>query len=173
METPFLDCGMFGLRYIFRTLSKYGRGDLAYKLIMQENMPSYYRLIQSGLTTLGEHLSHYEVSTASQNHHFLGDISAWFIEKIAGLNPNPTAKDINEVEIAPDFLENIDFAEASFETKGENLAVYWKRENGKITLTAFIPEHIHGKIILPRNYKFEDGTQICNLKSGEITYIIA
>ena len=173
METPFLDCGMFGLRYIFRTLSKYGRGDLAYKLIMQENMPSYYRMIKSGLTALGEHLTYYEVSTASHNHHFLGDISAWFIEKVAGLNPNPKATDINEVEIFPDFLENIDFAEASFETKGENLAVYWKRENGKIALTATIPEHIHGKIILPRNYKFEDGTQICDLKSGESTYIIA
>jgi len=173
METPFLNCGMFGLRYIFRTLSKYGRGDLAYKLIMQENMPSYYRMIKSGLTALGEHLTYYEVSTSSHNHHFLGDISAWFIERIAGLNPNPTAKDINEVEIAPDFLENIDFAEASFEAKGEIITVYWKREDGKITLTTTIPEHIHGKIILPGNYKFENKEKTRDLLAGKNTYIIA
>ena len=173
MEIPFLDCGMYGLRYIFRTLSKYGRGDLAYKLIMQKDHPSYYQMIKAGFTALGEQLSYYEVPTFSQNHHFLGDISAWFIEKIAGLNPNPAAKDINEAEISPDFLENIDFAEATFETKGKNLAVYWKRENNKISLTTTVPDHIYGKIILPKNYKFEDGTQIRDLKSGKNTYIIS
>ncbi len=172
MEIPFLDCGMFGLRYIFRTLSKYGRGDLAYKLIMQKGVPSYYRFIKCGFTSLGEQLSYSESSLFSCNHHFLGDISAWFIEKIAGLNPNPTAKDINEVEISPDFLENIDFANASFETKGENLSVNWNRENGKIILVTSVPEHIHGKIKLPYGYEFENGKQVCDLKSGENTYII-
>ena len=95
------------------------------------------------------------------------------LERIAGLNPNPTVKDINEVEIAPDFLENIDFAEASFEAKGEIITVYWKREDGKITLTTTIPEHIHGKIILPGNYKFENKEKTRDLLAGKNTYIIA
>ena len=35
----------------------------------------------------------------SENHHFLVDISNWFIQEFAGLKPNPNVDDIRYFEI--------------------------------------------------------------------------
>ncbi|MDO4587279.1 MAG: family 78 glycoside hydrolase catalytic domain [Planctomycetia bacterium] len=75
------DVGIFGAKYILRTLSENGRTDLALRLVLQESQPSYADWIRRGAGTLWEDWG----NGSSRNHIMFGDISAWFYQSLAGI----------------------------------------------------------------------------------------
>ncbi len=138
-------CGMLGLRYLFHVLCQNGDADLAYEMIVREDEPSYGSMIKRGGTALFESAMANGVQE-SQNHHFLGDILQLFIRRFAGLDYNPELTDDTFVRIAPCIIDALDHAEASFASKWGMIQCGWKRENGKITLHAELPEGVHGML---------------------------
>lgn len=147
------DCGFIGMHAIFHILSDYGYGELAYHMITKKDFPSYAFWVEQGETTLAEHFLDYTKEplkeTFSHNHHFMGDIGRWFIERLAGL----CIVKSDYIEIKPDFIKSLDFASASVELPKGNASVSWKRENGRIILSVSMPEGIKSKIVLPKNFK--------------------
>ena len=107
-----MDTGILGARVIFHVLSEFSKGDLAFDMITTPEFPSYGNWIARGATTLWEDFRKSDTIVNSQNHHFFGDISNWFITKIAGIQFNPDFSDINSVNICPDFITSLDYAEA-------------------------------------------------------------
>ena len=91
---------------IFHVLSRFGYSDLAFKMITREDYPSYGNWVKRGATTLRENFLPDNV--ASMNHHFWGDVSAWFIKCVAGIRPNPSKHNVNELKIAPSFIEKME-----------------------------------------------------------------
>ncbi len=75
------DVGIFGAKYILRTLSEGGRNDLALQLILQDTKPAYADWIQRGAGTLWEDWN----EGSSRNHIMFGDVSAWFYQSLAGI----------------------------------------------------------------------------------------
>ena len=151
-------CGMIGLRYIFHVLTDMGECELAYKIITGKSRTCYGYWIENGATSMWESFRDLEGEHVdSRNHHFLGDISSWFVQKIAGLRPNPNASDIRHFEIAPHFLEKLSFAQAKYNSPYGAISVMWRRENDKIQLEISAPEGIYGDIILPKGKTFSDG----------------
>ena len=74
-------CGMIGLRHIFHALTAAGESVLAYKLITAKSRTCYGYWIENGATSLWESFKRKDdPHTDSKNHHFLGDISSWFIQ---------------------------------------------------------------------------------------------
>ncbi|MBE7015499.1 MAG: hypothetical protein E7417_01585, partial [Ruminococcaceae bacterium] len=73
------DCGCLGMHVLFPVLSKYGEGELAYKMITKKEFPSYAHWIDMGETTMLEQFMPDGENCGSHNHHFLGDIGRWFI----------------------------------------------------------------------------------------------
>ena len=133
------DIGVLGSRVVFRVLSTYGYEDLAYKMITQKTHPSYANQVLSGATTLwetfkevGEDGKPKEGSFASLNHHFWGDVSAWFYKYLCGININPRIEDPYVIEIAPKFVSELDYAKAEREYMGEKISVEIKRKDDKI-----------------------------------------
>ncbi len=152
-------CGMLGLRYIYHVLSDIGESELAYKIIKSKSRSCYGYWLENGATTLWE--SFFDVSNKfgdSKNHHFLGDISSWFIQELAGLKPNPTAKNCDEIEISPHFINELDFAKAEYNTKKGKVKTEWHRNGKNIELTVYIPNGIHGKAVACDGYEFDNGT---------------
>lgn len=148
------DCGYFGLHTIFHVLSDFGYGELAYKMITKKEYPSYANWIERGETTFPEAFQKEEYADGfSHNHHFLGDISRWFMCRIAGLN----IKNYNSVEIRPEFLEEIDYAKASYELPNGKISVYWKRNGEKIVLDVKADESIDYTVVIPKKYEIKDG----------------
>ncbi len=122
------DCGVLGMHTLFHVLSDFGEGELAFKLITQKGYPSYAHLIDKGETTLVESFKPDGFACGSHNHHMFGDISRWFINRIAGI----TIVNSNSIEINPDFIDSIEYASASCELPAGKAEVSWRRENGKI-----------------------------------------
>lgn len=141
-----LDCGMFGLRYIFHVLFDNGDGEIALKMITRPDGPSYGNMIALGGTALFEATEQNGVQE-SQNHHFYGDILNLFISKLVGLRINPNMNDINEVEIKPYLPDSIDFANASYDFSSGTITVKVTKDNGKLKVEANVPEGIYGRII--------------------------
>lgn len=163
-----IDCGVLGGRIIFHLLSDYGYSDLAYKMITRKDFPSYGYWLEQGATTLWE--AFYVDRVKSCNHHFWGDISAWFIKQIAGINYNPKADDIKYLEIKPNFIDGLKNASAFYDGIFGRISSEWHRDGQKVILNLEIPKEINTKIILPKGY-FINGEQNVAAKSGE--YIIS
>lgn len=153
-----LDCGMIGLRTVFHALSDCGRGDLAYRMITRRDYPSYGFFVEQGYTALPEEFTQPEDldDPASLNHHFFGDIVSWFIQRVAGIRVNPTNTSADRIDVAPDFLRALSFADAFYYAPAGKVDVRWRREGTQIFLNVDCPEAVVGDIVLPAGYVFKD-----------------
>lgn len=153
-------CGMIGLRYLFHVLTDMGETELAYCIMISKERTCYGYWIEHGATTLWESFRAVDdPKVDSRNHHFLGDISSWFIQKIAGLMPNPEVNDISFFRIKPHFIKSLSYAGAHFETMSGTLRVQWERKDDRLLLSVTGPAGTHGEIDLPEGYVFEDGSR--------------
>lgn len=150
-----MDCGVLGGRVIFHVLTRFGYADLAYKMIARDDYPSYGNWIKRGATALWENFLPDRV--ASMNHQFWGDISAWFIKCIAGIQLNPTAKNVNEVVIHPTFITALDDASAFHNAPAGKISSAWVRKGNEIELIVDIPDGMTAVAVLDNGYKFADG----------------
>ena len=153
-----LDCGMIGLRAVFHALSDCGRGDLAYRMITRRDYPSYGFFVEQGLTALPEDFIPPQDwdDPNSLNHHFFGDIVSWFIQRVCGIRVNPQNTCADRVDVAPDFLRALSFADAFYHAPAGKVDVRWRRESTQILLSVECPDAIVGDIILPQGYVFKD-----------------
>ena len=137
------DCGFLGLHTIFHVLSEFGENELAYRMIMKPDYPSYAYLIDIGETAIPEWiLEPADLATrASHNHHFLGDFSRWFLTRLAGLCP----LDANTLALRPAFPADVDHANATYEFPAGVASVGWTRTGDRIVLSAEIPEGVDCK----------------------------
>lgn len=159
-----IDVGVLGGRVIFHVLTRFGYSDLAYKMITRDDYPSYGNWIKRGATTLWENF--HPESVNSKNHHFWGDISAWFIKCITGIQLNPNKNDANEIMIAPSFVTALDHASAYHITPRGKISVSWRRENECIILDLEIPHGISATAEMESHFCFENGERSKSVVTG-------
>ena len=149
-----LDCGMIGIRVLFRVLSDLGHADLAFKLITRPDHPSYGAFVEYGLTALPETFLSEEGMKRpdSLNHHFLGDYSAWALEYLAGIRP----VNAKRAEIRPCFIEQLTFVAGEYEMPCGKMSVAWKRAGELIEMDVIVPEELSCRILLPAGYIFHE-----------------
>ena len=163
----FMNTGVLGGKVIFRVLADNGYENLAFKMITREEFPSYGNWISRGATTLWEGFwKDGEGKVLSMNHHFWGDVSAWFYSYLAGIKINPEFYDLCKINIKPCFVEAINKVEASYQHKNGLLKCSWSRNENGIVLDLLIPENTYGEVLLPKEYKFSDGTKSKKLQTG-------
>ena len=110
-------------------------------MITQESEPSYGSIVKRGFTSLPERFETPDAKYphASFNHHFFGDVSAWFIKSVCGINLNPDANDIHFVRIAPHFLSALDHAKAYHIAPDGKISVEWTKKSDRTELTLDVP----------------------------------
>ena len=159
-----IDVGVLGGRVLFHVLTRFGHSDLAFKMITREDYPSYGNWLARGATTLWENFL--PDSVFSMNHHFWGDISAWFIKCLAGIQLNPDCHDVNTLRIAPAFVRSLDCASGYHLAPAGRICVSWQREGSDILLTLEIPENMQAVCALPDGFRFESGETFQTVLSG-------
>ena len=159
--------GVLGGRVIYRVLAENGEVDLAYNMIVRPDYPSYGNWVKREATTLWEGFYPENGRVLSLNHHFWGDISAWFYTFLAGMRINPTGKDVTNADIKPLFPEKLNSVSAYHDMPAGRISVAWERTNEQsIILKIESAEKMHGKIILPDGFIFADGSKEKTLASG-------
>lgn len=169
-----MDVGVHGARVLFHVLAAFGHADLAYRMITQPKFPSFGWLVDMGATTLWENFMKPETKWVdSRNHQFWGDVSHWLHRWLAGIDYFAPGKRLN---IAPQFIDGIDFAEGSFKANEGEIRVFWEKEGENVRLEVSAPEALSGFIRLPINYTFKDeelgiGSSVKKLESGNYAVI--
>lgn len=142
-NNDFMDTGVLGARVLFRTLADNGYADLAFDMITRKEFPSYGNWIERGATTLWEIFTEDDTAKGSLNHHFWGDVSAWFYTYLAGIR----IISHDYIEINPCFIKNLQFVNSYHELPNGQISINWKRTLGKIILNTKIPNGIKHKVI--------------------------
>ena len=160
------DVGVLGARVLFRVLADNGYPDLALELIETPDFPSFAYYLRFGATSLFESFyeidEHFEpisgkhLDILSQNHHFWGDISAFFIEYFAGIKINPDGDDCRKIVIKPFFVEKLNLVSAHREAPYGIIRVTWEKDKtGKIDMDVSVPVGLDVKVFLPNDEKYE------------------
>ncbi len=128
------DCGFLGLRVIFYVLSEYGYSDLAYKMITKPSHPSYANMIYRGETSVWERFQPPGKRIGSHNHHFMSDVSAWYLQTVSGINVNPDCDNPDRIVINPHFISWLESAQGEYSNKNGSLSVKWIKKDDTITV---------------------------------------
>ena len=105
-----LQTGFLGTAIILPTLTKIGRSDLAYTLLLQHDNPSWLYSVDQGATTIWERWNSYTIETGfgdvgmnSFNHYAYGAVAAWMFDSMAGINSstNHSGVGFKRIVLAP------------------------------------------------------------------------
>ena len=137
----FLDFGLLGSKSVPAMLTRYGYVEDAMKMITKTEAPSWgYWVETMGYTTLPETWTlSPEFRDASLNHVFMGDVSAWMMNQLAGINYDAVEPGFRHILITPHFVEGMDWVKGEYHSVRGLISSEWKREGGKVTLTVTIP----------------------------------
>jgi alpha-L-rhamnosidase len=111
-----LGTGFLGTPYLLAVLTESGHRDLAYKLLLNTNYPSWGYLIDHGATTMWERWNGDQMrndpSMNSYNHYAYGAVADWIYRYAAGIDTTPLDAGFHTILLHPAFdsqLGSIDF----------------------------------------------------------------
>ena len=151
-----LTTGFLGTPYLCHVLSRFGKTDMAYTLLMQETYPSWLYPVKMGATTIWERWngirpdSTFEpASMNSFNHYAYGAIGDWMYRVVAGLDTYDDAPGYKRIKIHPHIGGGLTNASASLQTYYGKVSSGWKIDGNKIVLDIEIPANTQATVILP------------------------
>ncbi|WP_460061048.1 family 78 glycoside hydrolase catalytic domain [Streptomyces sp. YKOK-I1] len=154
---------MYGSRYEFSILSRYGYTDLALQAVTQTGTPGYVYQIAKGATSLWEQWT----DRLSVDHHYRSNVATWFYQGLAGIMPTATAyaslrirpyiptvavnsrvpKDTSDTDLAPATLDHVG---ATIDTVRGTVSSRWRRRaDRRIELTVTVPGNTEAEIWVP------------------------
>jgi alpha-L-rhamnosidase len=102
-----LATGFLGTPYLLEELSKAGQTDLAYKLLLNTQYPSWGYLVEHGATTMWERWNGDQMkddpSMNSYNHYAYGAVADWIYRYGAGVDTTPLDAGFHTVLLHPVF----------------------------------------------------------------------
>lgn len=153
--------GVLANRVVFRVLAEHGDVDIALKILLND-FPSMKHSIGLGATTLWEIIPiitsridkvpsvHFEKMYESLNHHFWGDISAFFYRHLAGIQ----IETVNSVKISPCFTNKISRLTAYHDLPSGRVSVSYKVCDITAYYDVDIPKGIIATVIPPKGYDY-------------------
>lgn len=153
-----LDFGVLGSKYVLRMLTQHGYAETAYKMAAKDTAPSWGNWIKNGLNTLGETwVLSPDFRDASINHVFLGDISAWMVNSLAGINYDTEKRGFEHIIIKPEYIKDLQWAKASYKSVKGLISSEWKRSGDQITLAVQIPANCTASIYTDKQLHVSGG----------------
>jgi len=126
-----------------------GQDDLIYQMVTNPTAPSYAALVNEGATTLWESLTG---SGGSKDHQFLGDVAAWFVHDVVGIDQVPGSREYRQLLIRPAIVGDLTHAAGSYKTPAGRAAVNWARtSHGGVAMSVTVPRTRRRRSGFPRS----------------------
>ena len=142
-----LNTGFLSTPFLCEMLTKYGYVETAYRLLLQDTIPSWLYEVKMGATTIWETwdgVKEDKTVHASLNHYSYGAISGWMIGGICGIRVEGA-----EVTIAPQPCPLLKYAKASYQSPIGKIESSWRYEGEQVKYEIVIPANVSAKIVLP------------------------
>lgn len=151
-----MQTGFLGTAIINPALTKAGRTDLAYTLLLQEDEPSWLYSVKQGATTIWERWNTYtvdkgfgDVSMNSFNHYAYGSITGWIFQHAAGIGYDPENPGFQSIVLAPHVDASLSHIQAAYDSAYGTISVNSLLEGSKWTYAVTIPANTTGTVKLP------------------------
>ncbi len=163
----YLRTGFIGTPHLNPTLSKFGRDDLAYRLLLNKGYPSWLYPVLQGATTMWERWNSFtlkdgfgDANMNSFNHYAYGAIGQWIYKNVGGLWYESVG--YKKILFAP--TPNAELSPVSIWRKTPYGTAYsnWNLKDGKMNWEISIPSNSEGLVVF-KNAKLD--TILINGKS--------
>jgi alpha-L-rhamnosidase len=151
-----LTTGFLGTPYLCHVLSRFGKTDVAYKLLMQETFPSWLYPVKMGATTIWERWngirpdsSFASASMNSFNHYAYGAIGDWMYRVAAGVDTYQDGPGYKHIRIEPHIGGGLTDVNADLDTYYGKVSCHWKVEDSQVVYDIEIPANTSADIFLP------------------------
>lgn len=149
--------GFIGTAWISKALSDAGASDLAYKLLQNEQFPSWLYPVTQGATTIWERLNGYTVengfggnnSMNSFNHYSFGAIGQWLMAYSLGIQRDKPGFKHFILQPQPDQTRQMTWAKGAYNSPYGYIISSWKVSGGKFLYSASVPANTVATLFLP------------------------
>ncbi len=149
-----LGTGFLGTPGICRVLSDHGREDIAYRLLLQKECPSWLYPVTHGATTIWERWDAIQPDGSinpgemlSFNHYAYGAVGAWLYGTVAGLQRIEPGW--RRFRVAPRPGGGLQWAEAHHESPCGPIDVRWELHGNRLELEVGVPAGTTAEVVLP------------------------
>ena len=187
----YLKTGFVGTPYICRVLSENGYNALAYRLLLNEEFPSWLYAVKLGATTIWERWNSLlpdgtfgDLGMNSLNHYTYGSIVEWMYRNMCGINPLEEFPGFRKIRLAPQPNGQLRYAKATLNTAAGLYKSGWSIRDDGVHFEFVIPFNAEAELVLPNaevkyvmingetlnttglNYYEQDRNVIMTLKTG-------
>ena len=141
-----LSTGFVGASYLPHVLSRFGRCDIAYKLLHQKAWPSWLYAVTQGATTIWERWDGWTKENGFQdkgmnsfNHYAYGAIGSWLYAVVAGVDLDPDEPGFKRLRLAPQPGGELTSARGALHSPHGNILSAWKLPPGRFDWEVIVP----------------------------------
>lgn len=149
-----ISTGFAGTPFIADALSRTGHTDVAYRLLLERECPSWLYPVTMGATTVWERWDSMlpdgtinPGEMTSFNHYALGAVADWMHRVVGGLAPLKPG--YASVLVAPQPGGGLTEASTSLQTRHGRVSVRWSIDGDLLTVHAELPDGVDGILRLP------------------------
>ena len=152
-----LATGFLGTAILLDTLTKCGRTDIAYTLLLQHGYPSWLYSVDQGATTMWERWNSYTLDKGfgnagmnSFNHYAYGAVLEWMFATMAGIRYNSAEPGYRSFVLSPHPDPRLQKVDAAYRSPYGRIVSNWRclDENGW-SYYAEIPANSEAIVLLP------------------------
>lgn len=146
-----LATGFLATPLLLPTLANHGQADLAFKILLKRDWPSWLSMKDQGATTIWERWEGYDAEgnpAESHNHYSKGAVISFLQQYLAGIKRAPLGAQF-DWQIQPFVGGGVTWAKASHQTLAGPISSSWSIEHGEFELEVNVPEGATAKVVMP------------------------
>ena len=188
--------GFPGLRHLFPVLTRFGRNDVAYRLLLNDTFPSWGYQIKHGATTIWERWDGWTEEFGFQdpgmnsfNHYAFGSVGEWLFTAVAGIDTDGPG--FKRIIIRPQPGGGLNYVKAHYNSIHGWIDSEWRLEGNSLHLNVRIPVNTTATVFVPARdagtvtesgksageaegvefVRVEDGEAVYHITSGHYTFV--
>jgi alpha-L-rhamnosidase len=147
-----LGTGFLGTPYLLSALTDTGHADVAYRLLLNTEYPSWGYLVEHGATTMWERWNGDQMrgdpSMNSYNHYAYGAVADWIYRYAAGIDTVSTDPGFHVIRLHPNFDKRLGSLDFSYESSYGMIHSEWSTAGSKAIWHLTIPANATGRLPL-------------------------
>lgn len=144
-----LNTGFLSTPYILQVLTENGHKDVAFKLLEQEDSPSWLRSVILGATTIPESWDGIENLRSSFNHYSYGAVCDFLFSEVAGIQPDINEPGYKHFIIKPTIGGTLTNASAKYKSIYGTIYSAWSMTDKGVEYSFRIPCNTTATVVLP------------------------
>jgi alpha-L-rhamnosidase len=154
-----LSTGFIGVSRLNPMLTLGGRADVAYRLLLQQDYPSWLYPVRHGATTIWERWNgwtrkdgFFNPQMNSFNHYSLGSIGEWLFRHVAGIELDAVVPGFRKFILRPFPGKGLNTAAATYRTMHGEIVSSWVRSGSRFSWVVTVPPNTAALVFIPREH---------------------